>query len=446
MGAEALTLHRIHFAFTASYHYLFPQLTMGLALLIVILKSLALVKKSEFYNAAARFWAKIFAVSFVMGVVTGIPLEFQFGTHWSAFSKASGGVIGQMLAMEGVFAFFLESSFIGLFLFGEKKLKAKGHWFAAFMVFLGAWLSGYFIIAANAWMQRPVGYRLDENGAIVLENFRMLLINRWLFWEYLHTMSGSVITGSFAVAAVGAFYLLKGKSVEFGKSFVRTGVICGAIASLFQLFPTGDAQAKLVGKHQPVTLAAMEGLFDTQKGAPLSIAGIPNVKKKRLDYAVRIPKLLSLLTASDPNAEIKGLKEFPRSLWPDQIQLLFQSYHAMIGLGMFFIGLMLLSSWMLRKGKLFGAKWLLRILMFSFPLPFIANTAGWVTAELGRQPWLIYGLFKTAQGNSPAVSAGSGLFSLIGFAGIYAILTVLFVFLIAKEVQRGPSGGGNHGA
>lgn len=444
MSLEPLAVHRLLFAFTATYHYIFPQFSMGLALLLMVMKTLALRKNDEIWDSAARFSGKIFAISFLMGVVTGIPMEFQFGTNWAAFSKAAGGVIGQTLAMEGTFAFFLESSFIGLFLFGEKRLGPKGHWFAAFMVFLGAWLSGWFIIATNAWMQRPVGYRLGKNGEILLESFWSLLINHWAFWEYVHNMSGAVITGSFALTALGAFYLLRGRDVEHAKRFVRVGVIAGVIASLFQLVPSGHAQAMLVAKHQPATLAAMDGLFDTQRGAPLSIAGMPNVAEERLDCAIRIPKMLSLLAEMDPNAEVKGLKDFPRDAWPDQIPLLFQAYHAMIGLGMFFIGLMLLSAWMLKTGKLFETKWLLWVLEAAFPLPFVANTMGWMTAELGRQPWLIYGLMKTAGGSSPMVSAGAGFFSLIGFAAIYALLSVLVVFLIAREIQHGPSGGERH--
>ena len=205
---DALTIHRLHFAFTVTFHYIFPQLTMGLALLLVVLKTMALRTGNEHYNRAARFWARIFAINFAMGVVTGIPMEFQFGTNWARFSKSAGGVIGQTLAMEGVFSFFLESSFLGLFLFGEKRLGPKGHWFAGFLVFLGSWLSGFFIVATDAWMQHPVGYALGPHGEILLSSFWALLLNPWLFWQYLHNMIGAVVTGSFAMAAVGAFYLL----------------------------------------------------------------------------------------------------------------------------------------------------------------------------------------------------------------------------------------------
>src|SRR5450432_4136674 len=224
---DALTVHRLHFAFTVTFHYIFPQLTMGLALLIVILKTLAMRTGNAHYNEAARFWARIFAINFAVGVVTGIPMEFQFGTNWARFSKAAGGVIGQTLAMEGVFSFFLESSFLGVFLFGEERLWPKAHWFAAFLVFAGSWLSGFFIIATDAWMQHPTGYRLAASGEILLTSFWGLILNPWIFWQYLHNMTGSVVTASFVMASVGAFYLLSGRSEDYGRTFVRLGVIAG---------------------------------------------------------------------------------------------------------------------------------------------------------------------------------------------------------------------------
>ena len=272
---SALDVHRLHFAFTITYHYLFPQLTMGLALLIVILKTIALRTGNEHYNRAARFWAKIFGVNFALGVVTGIPMEFQFGTNWAEFSKAAGGVIGQTLAMEGLFSFFLESTFLGLFLFGEKKLGRIGHWWAAFFVFLGSWLSGYLIVATDAWMQHPTGYQLTQGGGIELTSFWGLVLNPWALAQYAHNMLGAVQTGCFVMTAVGAFYLLTRREEIFGRTFVRTGVIVGVIAAVLQLAPTGDMQGKLISQHQPATLAAMEGLFETREGAPLAILGQP---------------------------------------------------------------------------------------------------------------------------------------------------------------------------
>jgi cytochrome bd ubiquinol oxidase subunit I len=435
---EALTVHRLHFAFTVTYHYLFPQLTMGLALLIFIFKTLALRTGDEHYNRAARFWAKIFGINFALGVVTGIPMEFQFGTNWAAFSKAAGSVIGQTLAMEGVFSFFLESSFLGLFLFGEKRLGPRGHWFSALMVFIGSWLSGYLIIATDAWMQYPVGYALGPNGEISLASFWALLLNPWALWQYAHNMSGAVITGSFAMASVGAFYLLAERHKEYGRSFVRMGVVVGLIAALLQIFPTGDGQGRMVSEHQPVTLAAMEGQFETQKGAPIAIVGQPDVEKQRLDNPLLVPRMLSFLTYRRWMSEVKGLDAYDAKDWPTNIPLLYFSYHVMVGLGTIFIAIMIVAAWKLRRRTLYDSRWMLWILMLSLPFPYIANTAGWITAEVGRQPWLIYGLMRTSDGVSPQVSSGNAWFTLIGFLGIYTVLSILFLFLVYRVIERGP--------
>jgi cytochrome bd ubiquinol oxidase subunit I len=436
---SALAVHRLHFAFTVTFHYLFPQLTMGLALLIVILKTAALRTGNEQYNQAARFWVKIFAINFAMGVVTGIPMEFQFGTNWARFSRNAGGVIGQTLAMEGVFSFFLESTFLGLFIYGEKRLSPRLHWLSALLVCLGAWLSGFFIIATDAWMQHPTGYKLGPNEQILLESFWGLILNPWILWQYLHNMIGAVVTASVAMASVGAYYLLTGTFVEHGRIFVRTGVIAGALATVAMLFPTGDGQGKMIAEHQPVTLAAMEGLFETSEGgAPIALVGQPDTDKLALDNPIVIPKMLSFLTYHRWQAEVKGLKDFPRDQWPDNIPLLYYSYHIMLGIGTLLILLMLACVWSLWRASLFDSRRLLWALMLALPFPYIATTAGWMTAELGRQPWLIYGLMRTSEGVSSRVSAGNGLFTLIGFMGIYMVLGILFLFLVHREVVHGP--------
>jgi cytochrome bd ubiquinol oxidase subunit I len=435
---EALGVHRLHFAFTVTFHYIFPQLTMGLALLLVWLKTKALRTGDEHYNRAARFWARIFGINFALGVVTGIPMEFQFGTNWAAFSKAAGGVIGQTLAMEGVFSFFLESSFLGLFLFGERKLGRMGHWWAAFLVWLGSWLSGYFIVATDAWMQHPVGYRIGANGAIELDSFWALLLNKWALWQYAHNMLGAVQTGCFVMAAVGAFYLLTERDEAYGRTFVKGGVLVGTVAALLQLSPTGDLQGKLIAENQPVTLAAMEGLFETQKSAPLAILGQPDVEKRKLDNPLEVPSMLSFLTYREWSANVRGLDAFPQEEWPDRIALLYYSYHVMVGLGTIFIAVMVVAAFSYWRGTLYESRWMLWILMLCVPLPYIANTAGWMTAELGRQPWLIYGLMRTARGASPQVSGGNALFTLIGFMGMYAILAILWLFLVYREIDLGP--------
>ncbi len=276
MDTAAYLLHRLHFAFTVTFHYLFPQLTMGLAPLIVVLQTMALRRKDALYGEAARFWARIFGINFVMGVVSGIPMEFQFGTNWSRFSKLTGGVIGQPLVMEGVFSFFLESAFLGMFLFGEKRLGPRLHWLSGVAVFLGSWLSGFFIVATNAWMQHPVAYARLPDGSFQVTSFAGVLLNPWTLLQYAHTMSGAVITGAFAMAAVGAFYLLSDTHREHAATFVRLGVVAGLIASVLQIFPTGDLHGRYLARHQPATTAAMEGLFKSEAGAPLVLIGQPD--------------------------------------------------------------------------------------------------------------------------------------------------------------------------
>jgi cytochrome d ubiquinol oxidase subunit I len=364
-------------------------------------------------------------------------MEFQFGTNWAVFSKYAGGVIGQTLAMEGTFAFFLESSFIGLFLFGEKRLGQALHWLSAFLIFVGTWLSGWFIIATNAWMQHPVGYEVAADGSVHLTSFRSLVLNEWAIYQYMHNMGGALVTGSFAVAALGAFYILSKRQVEFGKMFVKAGVIAGCVASIWMLFPSGDLQGRMIAKHQPVTLAAMEGLFDTTQGAPLVLIGQPDMEKKRLDNAIHIPAVLSFITYQRWDAEVKGLNEFPEDQHPDNIPLLYYSFHIMVGLGTIFIAIMAIAVIWLWRGWLFESNWLLWILMLLFPFPFIANTVGWMTAELGRQPWLVFGLFRTEEGASHMVSSGNVTFTLLGFFGMYTVLSLLYIFLMLRRIEHG---------
>src|SRR5258708_1923426 len=393
---SALAVHRLHFAFTVTYHYLFPQLTMGLAFLIVVMKSLALWKNDDRYNHSARFWARIFAINFAMGVVTGIPMEFQFGTNWARFSKAAGGVIGQTLAMEGVFSFFLESTFLGLFIYAEKKLGPKLHCFTALMVFIGSWLSGYFIIATDAWMQHPVGFERLPNGEFQLNSIGDLLLNPWVLWQYLHNMTASVVTASFVLSSIGAYYLLVRKHEAYGRVFVKTGVIAGLGSALILAYPTGDGQGRNLARYQPVTLAAMEGLFETTSGAPIVVVGQPDTEKSKIDNKIEVPNALSFLTYRRWGAGGKGVNAFPRDEWPDNIPLLYYCYHIMVGLGSVLIAVMLVATLALRRGFLFRWRPLQWILLLMLPFPYIATTAGWISAEIGRQPWLIYGLMRKA--------------------------------------------------
>jgi cytochrome d ubiquinol oxidase subunit I len=436
---DALLIHRIHFAFTITFHYLFPQLTMGLAPLIVIFKTLYLRNGNPVYNRAARMWARVFGINFVMGVVTGIPMEFQFGTNWAEFSRVTGGVIAQPLVMEGVFSFFLESAFLGLFLYGERRLGRIGHWFAAFMVFLGSWLSGFFIIVANAWMQHPVAFHRAPDGTYGVTSFWGVLLNPWAQLQYAHNMSGAVITGTFVVAAVGAFYLLEGRFAEDARAFLRVGVTVGAIACALQIFPTGDLHGKYMAANQPATTAAMEGLFHSEIGAPIVILGQPNMERETIDNPLLVNKVLSFLIYGTPTARVRGLNAFPRSIWPTDVPLLYYAYHIMAGLGTLFVAVMAVSAFLLWRGRLYHSPWMLWILLLCLPLPYIANTAGWLTAELGRQPWMVYGLFRTPEGFSRNVNAGNGLFTLLGFMGLYTLLAILFLFLVWREIERGPA-------
>ena len=431
-------IHRLQFAFTITYHYLFPQLTMGLGLLIVALKTVALRTNDESWDRAARFWGRIFAINFVFGVVTGIPMEFEFGTNWARFSRLSGGVIGQPLAMEGVFSFFLESAFLGLFLYGEKRLSRVGHWFSAVMVFVGSWISGFFIIVTDAWMQHPVAYSMGAGGRYEVVSFWGLLTNPWGLLQYAHNMTGAVVTGAFVMSAVGAYYLLEGRQRVYGRIFLKVGVIAGVISTIAIIFPTGDMAGKYVAVNQPAAIAAMEGLFKSAAGAPIVILGQPNEQTGHIDNPLAVNDVLSFLIYGTTKAEVKGLDQFPREDWPQALPLLFYSYHIMAGLGTWFVLIMVIAAFLLWRGKIYQTRWVLWALLLSFPLPYIANTAGWMTAELGRQPWLVYGLMRTSEGDSNLVSAGNGLFTLLGFMGLYALLSILFTVLMYREINHGP--------
>lgn len=437
MSAELI--HRLHFAFTITFHYLFPQLTMGLALLIVVLKTAALRPGHELWDQAARFWGKIFGINFVFGVVTGIPMEFEFGTNWARFSRLSGGVIGQPLAMEGVFSFFLESAFLGLFLYGGKHLSKRLHWLSAVMVFLGSWLSGFFIIVTDAWMQHPVAYSRLPSGQFEVTSFWALLLNPWGLLQYMHNMTGAVITGSFVMSAVGAFYLLEGKRTEFARIFLKVGVIAGLISTIAIIFPTGDLQGKYVALNQPAAIAAMEGLFHSEQGAGLVLMGQPNEETGKIDNPLVVNDLLSFLIYGTTKAQVQGLDKIPHDQWPTALPLLYYAYHIMAGLGTWFVLLMMASAFLMWRQKLHQTRWVLWALLLSFPLPYIANTAGWMTAELGRQPWIIYGIMRTSEGYSNTVSASNGLFTLLGFMGIYTLLGLLFTVLIYREISHGPA-------
>ena len=435
---DAALWHRIHFGFTITYHYLFPQLTMGLAWFLVYWKWRALRTGDEKYHRAARFWARIFGLNFAVGVVTGIPMEFQFGTNWAGFSKYSGAVIGQTLAMEGMFAFFLESAFIGALIWGEKRLGPRNHFLAAVGVAIGSWLSGLFILLTNAFMQHPVGYAVAANGTLALADVGAFLLNPWALVQYAHNQCAALVTGSFAVAAMGAFYTLRGTHPEQAKVYLNSGTLVGLVASLLVAFPTGDSQAKMVGRYQPVTLASMEGLFQGTRLADVSMIGQPNVSQQRLENPIPLPGALSFLAYGTFQSYVRGLNEFPKEDWPDNIELIYYAFHIMITLGTIFILIMAWANWKRWRGRLESSCGLLWVLMLAFPFPYIATSLGWMTAEMGRQPWLVYGLFRTNSGYSQVVSAGDTIFTLIGFVGLYFVLGLLFLYLTGREIHKGP--------
>lgn len=433
---DAVNAARFQFAFTIMFHYLFPVLTMGLGVLIAVLKTLQIVQARDEYGDAARFWARIFAITFAAGVVTGIPMEFQFGTNWARFSHYAGPVVGQTLFMEGVFAFFAESSFLSVFLFGERRVNPLLHWISAVMVGAGAVLSGYFIVATAAWMQHPVGYQI-VNGRAELTSLWALLSNPHLRWMYPHVISGSMITASMVMAGVGAFYLLTRRHDELGRLSVRVGVISGLIFSLVSLFPTGSLHGENIARYQPEKMAAMEGVFETQEGAPIAIIGMPDTEKRRLLDPILVPRMLSYLAYGDFRARVVGLNDIPEDRRPP-VELVYYAYHIMVGLGTIFIAVLAVAAVLLWRGTLFRTRLWLWVLMLAIPFPYIANQAGWVVGEVGRQPWVVYGLQRTVHASSTNVSGGMTMFTLLGFMGLYALLALLYLFLFLKIVHEGP--------
>jgi cytochrome d ubiquinol oxidase subunit I len=437
--ADAIVAARWQFAFTIMFHYLFPVLTMGLGVLIAVLKTLELRTRDPEYGTAARFWARIFAITFATGVVTGIPMEFQFGTNWASFSRFAGPVVGQTLFMEGVFAFFAESSFLGVFLFGEKRVGRGLHWLSSIMVALGAVVSGFFIVATNAWMQHPVGYRI-ENGRAELTSLWQLVNNPYARWQYLHVISGSLIVASMVMAGIGAYYLLSRRHEASGRMFVRVGVIAGAIFSCLSLFPTGSFHGENVARFQPAKMAAMEGLYQSTEWAGVAIVGMPDSARRDLMDSIVVPGALSYLVYGDFRARVVGLNDIPADQHPP-VEIVYYAYHIMVGLGTIFIAVLGLSAFLLWRGRLFESRGVLWVLMLAMPFPYIANHAGWVVAEVGRQPWIVYGLLRSTDATSGNVTAGMTFFTLFGFMGLYLVVGLLYLLLFARIVNRGPGDG-----
>jgi len=435
---DPVLLSRIQFAITICFHFIFPPISIGLAWLLVIIEGLGWKSNDEVYIRAGKFFGKLLAINFALGVATGIVMEFQFGTNWAEYSKVVGDIFGAPLAAEAVFAFFLESAFLGLYLFGRNRVSRGVHWFSILMVAVGSTISAFWIIVANSWQQTPAGY-IFQNGRAELTSFYDAVFNPSTVIRFLHTVDAALITGAFFVAGVAAYLLLKNKGGDVARMALKISVIFGLVFSLLELYPLGHSHAVQVAETQPEKLAAMEGLIEGKKNAPMIAFGIPSEDPLSLDMAIEIPipGALSWLAFGDTDAYVKGLNDFE----PDEIPpflLTFVSFHTMIALGSFFIAVMLLGTFLLWRKKLFETKWFLKLLVLSIPLPVAACELGWIAAEVGRQPWVVYRLLRTADAVSLTVTAGEILFSIIMFSVTYIFLGALYLFLIMREVKHGP--------
>lgn len=432
-------LARIQFAFTVAFHYIYPPLSIGIGLIMVIFEGLYLKTGKKEYEILTRFWLKIFAITFGIGVATGIIMEFEFGTNWSVYSKYVGDIFGSALAAEGLFAFGLESTFLGILIFGWNRVSPKVHFISTIGVFLGSMFSAVWIVVANSWQQTPAGYHIvgeGLNARAEVTDFWAMVFNPSSVDRIIHVWQGAFLAGAFMILSVHAYYLLKGRYVEISKKAFKIALSVSTIISLTQLV-SGHSSADGVAVNQPAKLAAMEGHYEQSAAADLYLFGWVDQASKTVT-GIGIPGGLSFLVHQDFNEPIAGLNAFSEDEIPTQVNAVFQFYHIMISIGMFFIGLTLYASYLWWRGKLFEKKWLLKIFAFSVLLPQIANQAGWFAAEMGRQPWVVYGHLKTSQAFSQEVSANQILFSLILFFVVYAILFLLFLYSLNKKIKHGP--------
>jgi len=440
MDLDVLTLSRIQFALTVMFHYLFPPLTIGLGGLMVSLEWSYLRTRDRLYEEAAKFWTKIFAVNFAMGVATGIVMEFQFGTNWATYSRYVGDVFGSALAAEGIFAFFLESGFLAVLVFGWDKVSPRMHFFASCMVALGAIFSSIWIVVANSWQQTPAGFHIvgeGLNARAEITDFWAMVFNPSSVHRLAHVLIGCYILAAFFVMSVSAYYLLRRRHVDFAKTSFRQALTMGTIMSLAAAIQ-GDFQAKKVAQTQPAKLAAMEANFHTgDGGTPFYLFGLPDEKQQRVKAGIAVPNLLSWLVHGDTTKPVKGLDQFPRDEWPP-VAMTFYSFHLMIWLGILFIVMTLVAMFYRWRGTLFEQRWLLWAFVFAVPLPYLANQLGWVAAEVGRQPWAVYGLLRTSDAISKAVVAHQVLGSIIMFTLIYALLFAAFLYVLNDKIQHGP--------
>jgi cytochrome bd ubiquinol oxidase subunit I len=432
-------LARIQFAFTIAFHYIYPPLSIGIGLIMVIMEGLYLKTGKKEYEILTRFWIKIFALTFGIGVATGIIMEFEFGTNWAVYSRYVGDIFGSALAAEGLFAFGLESAFLGVLLFGWHRVKPWVHLVSTIGVFLGSMFSAVWIVVANSWQQTPAGYHIvgeGLNARAEVTDFWAMVFNPSSIDRLVHTWQGSFLAGAFLVLSIHAYYLRKGRYIEISKIAFKIALVVATIFSLSQLV-SGHSSADGVAVNQPAKLAAMEGHFEKSAPADLYLVGWVD-KEKQIVTGIGIPGGLSFLVHQDFKAPITGLNSFPVEDRPSQINAVFQFYHIMIAIGMMLIGLTLYASFLWWRGKLFETKWILWIFSFSVILPQIANQVGWFAAEMGRQPWVVYGHLRTSEAFSQEVSKNQIVFSLVMFTVVYALLLVLFIYMVNKKIKHGP--------
>jgi cytochrome d ubiquinol oxidase subunit I len=427
-------LARLQFGFTAGFHFLFPPTTLGLSLIILILESLYIRKKSEIYKDVSNFLIRILGIVFVMGVATGIALEFAFGNNWSGYSRMVGDIFGAPLAAEGVLSFFLESVFIGILVFGRRRVSPKMYRLSAFLVFFGAHLSGLWIIIANSWMQTPAGFRM-EAGRAILTNFFQAAFNPSTVIRFVHTILGGWITGALVAAGIAAWHLLKNRAREKAALLLRTSMAVFIVTAILQL-GSGHLHSIQVTRTQPEKMAAFEALWQTRTHAPFTVFGIPDEKNERTHLAVRIPGFLSFLVGLDADTKVLGLNEFPANERPP-VLLPFAGYHLMILFGLLFIAMSVWGAILLARKKLGESRAYLKLIILAIPLPYLANELGWIAAEVGRQPWAVYRVLRTADAASKVVPAGNILFSLVIFAAIYALIAAAGLSILLKLVREG---------
>ena len=452
---DVVTLSRIQFALTVMFHYLFPPLTIGLGVVLVFLEYRWIRTGEAIYHTAGRFWTKMFGINFALGVATGIVMEFQFGTNWSVYSRYVGDVFGSALAAEGIFAFFLESGFLAVLLYGWDKVSRGFHFFSTCMVALGSIFSAVWIVVANSWQQTPAGFHLVEHRINQLTFLRAEITDFWQMvfnpssvHRLLHVLLGAFILGALFVMSISAWYLLHGRHAEFAKRSFNGGLLLATVASLAQLV-SGHFNADMVAQYQPAKLAAFEGHFKTgDSGTPMYLFGWPDQQAGTVRYGLAVPGFLSLLVHQDWDRPVTGLDEVQADYGTPPVWLSFQSYHLMVALGMLFIASTLYASWCRWRGTLFGKRWLLWFFVGAVGLGFVANEVGWVAAEVGRQPWSVYptrdaagrliGGLRTADSVSENVGSGAVLGSIIMFAALYALLFGLWVFLLDRSIRQGP--------